>query len=62
MIALQKKYKQKQVLKDVTFQVEPGEIVGLVGENGAGKSTLLKILATVSKVTSGEVQLDGHSL
>lgn len=43
-------------LKDVSFEVEPGTILGIVGANGAGKSTLLKILARVSPPTSGHVQ------
>jgi ABC-2 type transport system ATP-binding protein len=55
---LQKKYKGQTVLKNITFQMKPGEIVGLVGENGAGKSTLLQLLATVMQPTQGEIQLD----
>ncbi|MEO4053852.1 ABC transporter ATP-binding protein [Solibacillus sp. CAU 1738] len=56
---LEKNYKQKKVLSDVSFQIEQGEVVGLVGENGAGKSTLLNILATVIKPSAGQVILDG---
>jgi ABC-2 type transport system ATP-binding protein len=58
---LQKKYKEKTVLENVSFQVKPGEIVGLVGENGAGKSTLLQLLATVIQPTQGDIQLDDLS-
>lgn len=56
-----KKYKRKSVLENCSFQVETGEIVGLVGENGAGKSTLLQILATVLSPTAGEIRLGGCS-
>jgi lipopolysaccharide transport system ATP-binding protein len=47
-------------LKDVSFDVRPGETVGFVGRNGAGKSTLLKILSRVTKPTSGEAALYGR--
>ncbi|MDR3552929.1 MAG: ABC transporter ATP-binding protein [Clostridia bacterium] len=46
-------------LKDISFQVNPGEVLGLVGINGAGKSTLLKIVAGVMKPTKGSVCVDG---
>jgi len=55
--SIHKKYGKTSVLKDVSFQVNSGEIVGLVGENGAGKSTLLHIIATLQKETSGSVFL-----
>ncbi|QGS68991.1 ATP-binding cassette domain-containing protein [Oceanobacillus sp. 143] len=41
----------------MSFSVQPGEIIGLVGENGAGKSTLLNILATLQKPTNGSIHL-----
>jgi simple sugar transport system ATP-binding protein len=44
----------------VDFHVDPGEIVGLIGDNGAGKSTLVKILAGVVKPTSGEIVVRGE--
>lgn len=47
-------------LKNVSFDVEPGEIVGLIGRNGAGKSTLLKILSRITEPTSGEIVLRGR--
>jgi lipopolysaccharide transport system ATP-binding protein len=47
-------------LKSVSFEVEPGEIVGIIGRNGAGKSTLLKVLARIVKPSAGEVDIYGR--
>src|ERR1041385_8526099 len=46
-------------LQDVTFDVERGETVGIVGQNGAGKSTLLKLLCNVTRPTSGTLEAHG---
>ena len=47
-------------LRDVSFEVEQGEVVGLVGRNGAGKSTLLKILSRITEPSAGEIRLRGR--
>ncbi len=49
-------------LKDVSFSVNKGEFISIMGESGSGKTTLLNILASLDKKTSGEVLLDGNDL
>jgi lipopolysaccharide transport system ATP-binding protein len=47
-------------LKEVSFTVQPGEVVGIIGRNGAGKSTLLKLLSRITEPTSGRICIDGR--
>ena len=47
-------------LQDISLEVEPGEIVGIIGRNGAGKSTLLKILSRITEPTTGQAILRGQ--
>src|SRR6266436_3500801 len=55
-----KSYGQKEVFRDVSFMIERGDRIALVGVNGAGKSTLIKLLAGVEPLTQGEFRL-GHN-
>jgi lipopolysaccharide transport system ATP-binding protein len=47
-------------LKDVSFEVQPGEVLGVIGRNGAGKSTLLKVLSRITSPTGGQIDLRGR--
>ena len=50
--------KERAVLKDISFEVRKGEIVGLIGVNGAGKSTLMKLIAGITYPSSGSVEVN----
>ncbi|MBQ8409652.1 MAG: ABC transporter ATP-binding protein [Clostridia bacterium] len=52
----------KKVLDDVTFTIEPGEVVGIVGTTGSGKSTLVNLLMRFYDGYSGEILVDGHNI
>ncbi len=54
---LAKTFKDKVVLKDITFSVQSGEIIALLGENGAGKSTLINCMNYLIKKDSGDIKL-----
>lgn len=54
------KYKEFHALKDVSFKIKKGEIVGIIGKNGSGKSTLLKIITGVLNQTAGNIVVDGR--
>src|SRR5258706_3974640 len=47
-------------LQDLSFEVQPGEVLGVIGRNGSGKSTLLKILSRITKPTAGRARIDGR--
>jgi len=55
-------YGHTVVVKDVTFQVMPGEMVGLIGPNGSGKSTIIKAISRVISLRSGKIFLDGKDV
>lgn len=57
-----KKIKNKQIIKDVSLDIEEGEILGLVGPNGAGKSTLIKCLLGLYKLDKGKVIINGFDI
>lgn len=57
-----KEFKNKAVLNGVSFNIESGDIYGLIGENGAGKTTLLKLIVNLLKPTSGNIQVLGKEI
>jgi lipopolysaccharide transport system ATP-binding protein len=54
------RHKLKWVLQDISFQLAPGEAVGIIGINGAGKSTLLKLITGTAQPTTGSVEITGQ--
>ena len=63
---VKKTYKTRNVkteaLKNISFNVENGEFISIMGESGSGKTTLLNIIATLDKATSGNVILNGKDI
>lgn len=59
--SVSKKYNSLSIFDSISFTIDKGEIIGLVGENGAGKSTLLHLLATLQKPTAGSIYLNDLS-
>ncbi len=47
-------------LKNVSFEIKPGEAVGIIGRNGAGKSTLLKLLSRITEPSEGQIEIEGR--
>lgn len=59
---ISKSYGKKQAVKDVSFQIQEGEIFGLMGMNGAGKTTILRMLATLLRPDAGDALIAGNSI
>ena len=57
---LSKHFLGVQALKDVSFAIQPGQVLAMIGENGAGKSTLIRILSGAHQPDQGEIRMDGH--
>lgn len=57
-----KAYDKKQIVKNISFDIQKGEIFGFLGPNGAGKSTTIEIIAGLKKETAGMITLDGEKL
>jgi lipopolysaccharide export system ATP-binding protein len=62
VVSLQKAYRSRQVVKDVSLRVESGEVVGLLGPNGAGKTTCFYMIVGLVPSDGGAIRLDGQSL
>ncbi|MBQ6696417.1 MAG: ATP-binding cassette domain-containing protein, partial [Lachnospiraceae bacterium] len=54
------KYEVKQAVKDVSFQIEKGDMVGFIGPNGAGKSTTIKMLSGILHPDAGEIKVNDY--
>lgn len=57
-----KKYKRKQILNDLSFTAEKGQITCLIGINGAGKTTIMKTIMALTPIDSGEILIDGQKI
>ena len=60
--SLKKKFNKLEVLKDISLQIDCGEIVSIIGSSGSGKSTLLRCLTQLETIQSGEVHIDGDCM
>jgi ABC-2 type transport system ATP-binding protein len=61
-LGLTRRFGARDAIRDVSFVVRPGEVVGFLGQNGAGKTTTLRALAGLSLPTSGVARVDGHDV
>ncbi len=57
-----KSYKRRKALKDISFDVNEGEVLGIIGPNGAGKTTLISLLATINKPEAGKISFRGADI
>ena len=62
LMGVKKSFGNVQVLKDISIEINEGEIYGLIGHSGAGKSTILNILGGMDTVSSGEVIVDNNEI
>ncbi len=62
MVDIEKNFRAVQALKKVNLEIQPGEILGLLGDNGAGKSTLIKVLAGVFPPDGGKIFFEGEQV
>jgi lipopolysaccharide transport system ATP-binding protein len=60
MLSFQRERKILWAVQDVSFSIQPGEIVGVIGHNGSGKSTLLKLISRVTEPTEGAIEITGR--
>lgn len=55
-------YEDIPIVKDISFTVEKGKILGILGPNGSGKSTLLKVMSGILPATAGTISIDGQNI
>ena len=60
--SLCKNFGKKQILKDVSFNIKEGDILGFIGPNGAGKTTTIKLILGLQSITSGKVYINGYNV
>lgn len=59
---LRKSIGRKEIIKDLNFEIRPGEVFGFIGPNGAGKTTTIRMMVGLIGITSGDVVIQGHSI
>ncbi len=59
---LNKNIGKKRILKDISFYINEGDILGFIGPNGAGKTTAIKLILGLQSITSGEIYINGHNV
>src|SRR5690625_913599 len=59
---IEKSYKKQMAVQDISFEVKPGELFGLIGPDGAGKTTLFRILTTLLLPDKGEAKVAGYDI
>ena len=59
---INKSFDNKNIIKDVSFEIKPGRIVGLLGKNGCGKTTILKMINNLLTIDSGEIKVCGENV
>lgn len=62
LINLSKKIGKKEIIKDLNFEINPGEVFGFIGPNGAGKTTTIRMIVGLMSITEGDVQIFGKSI
>ena len=53
---------KKEILNDISFNVDSGDLLGFIGPNGAGKTTTIKLILGLQKITSGTVSINGYDI
>ncbi len=59
---LRRRFKEVEAVRGISFQIEPGQVVGFIGANGAGKTTTMRMMATLEGPTSGSIRIGGYDV